>query len=123
MRSGPPRKQMSDSLWRLITSSGGIGSQPVMQILPGIFKSRAAIRILVGFQLITSARVYTVGVVVDDPFVMFRVEHITRGLGLVIALEEWTGDSVLYHVEFDSGESALVFSHACKLETDSEDVK
>lgn len=59
---------------------------------------------------------------VDDPFIMFRVDHITRGLGLVIALEEWTGDSVLYHVEFDSGESALVFPHACKLETDSEDV-
>ena len=58
-----------------------------------------------------------------ENFVMFRIEHITRGLGLVVELVEWTGDSVLYNVEFDSGESALVFSHACKLETDSEDVK
>lgn len=58
----------------------------------------------------------------ESEFVMFRVEHITRGLGLVVAVEKWTGDSVLYHVEFDSGESALVFPAACKLETDPEDV-
>ena len=58
----------------------------------------------------------------DSDFIMFRIEHITRGFGLVVAVEEWTGDSVLYHVEFDSGESALVFPAACKLETDSEDV-
>ena len=68
------------------------------------------------------ARVCTAGVGVDSDFIMFRIEHITRGFGLVVAVEDWTGDSVLYHVEFDSGESALVFPAACKLETDSEDV-
>lgn len=54
----------------------------------------------------------------------FRVEHMTKGLGLCVEISDslWAGGCDLWQVEFDSGESCLVFSTACKLETDSEDV-
>lgn len=52
-------------------------------------------------------------------FQLFRIEHITRGEGLVVDVQEWREGCDLYVVEFDSGEQATVFSTACtKLESD-----
>lgn len=55
----------------------------------------------------------------DSEFELFRVEHITRGEGLVVDVQEWRKGCDLYVVEFDSGEQATIFSTSCtRLESD-----